>query len=1796
MDYKEIINKGKLVYASRSTDSNFRLWRLNKTVCYVTYYKAVELSKLDKVLLMTIKYNGGSIYENKLAGILGFNVQDDFDVTPKRYKDDGEVSIFRGILLELTKFALISNVNNKVSVTPLGELALKKGVKYEFYSGAQLLNECFDLAQKTKKEFLLFPFRDSLGIVSKIQGSKLLPYDDFNSNTIEEALYGAPEELVVRLLLQSDNSSSVFRAEASTDARMGEVYVDFRLYEYNGQKYPIVFYQDEVSVKANDLLFSDYNTQYVCNKIHIGEYLYLVRESGMRLTYQSLYPYMDVWSLDDFLDSEYLDWNDKKLFDSIAKVANGSQWSKISLVCPTETLKSNLKQYEESLDWIIISERFDDDFIVENATKYPWDFESLSANRSIDFVKRIIVIPELHNDTIDWDWETLMPQLEDEFVLQYIDTIPFVMYSQTEKYLTLHIESICTYPDRNWDWKFLSLNAELGFILNNISALGKYFYVEDVMTRAFSDSSWVHSYCESSSFAFAVIESKERLSTNYNANKADYQWSIELIDWHEKMGLITWKSTNYTVGLECNPNIVWNSEFFEHYREKDFSIKGLNHISASVTECHIIDSNIDFKWSWPQLSRRDIVLNDIEFIRKYMERLSLDVVLTNLREDFVDRLYTDSKFKSIASSHALWPLVTEKVSEGIIRRNFNDENWDWTVLSKRFCDSMHITQLGDNRWVYKLDWNYLSEHLDIIKIQNNLSLYVDRWNWKCITSRVEHDFLISNLPEYYDSWDWETLLQTILTDEDLADDNIKIQVAIILSQIEDNKQLWALFTKRYSTEDIISMQNNQALSSVGFDWNYSDVYNRPDFEIESYLQIYQEQDIYVDWDALSSSKALDRILRWDKNITKDFNNWEDLVVSILENEDYDWNFKFLSTLTSINWCDNILRIRSEEWDWDYLSENSKCFSYNSKRPKELVKHIEKFDEWLNFALLSKRKDVRLDVKTISAHCSYPWDWNAISQNRSFALTAEFVMENKDWDWDWNALSCRNDCIFTAEFIKDNKDKEWNWVFLSKRKEIVLNTDTLIALVTKEWDWNELIRRKEIEFTPDLLQLIIDKDLNWKAISQRDDFYPTLEVLNILKDKSIDWSQISRREELAANVIFLFKDKLDWKVLSHSSHINISDIKVLDRYKSYLDWDFISNSTNLLLTEDILEKFKDYLNWFIVCRRTDFIITTEILEKFESKLDWSRISRTGNIEFTLEIVDKYRDRWDWVALSENPAFRASGVESSFKKELNLTKFYNELKSNCYGKPYVYHFTHMFNAIEVIRTRKILSRNRANELRLLKYDAAGSVVHRSSKAHPYARFYYRTGTQTQFYNECLGKQRNTKYYQSALSNGLPMCPMPVFFKFDLQEVLSKHTNTCYYSTGNLQTNWANVYKIVDDPCCIDAVHLYSRDNYDKVVRDKKQQEFLVKNEFDFSDINNYQIICYDTEETEILRSIFKDDPICDHILSVYEAEDVFEHENPHLIFNIDDGILSIKTGYNGDYIFQIESNNITNVKVHNTKDIKAEKKNIIQLYDAVSVELGDTPFEIYYVNMSPAARSPRWLVYKHEPVVREVRYTRTEDIEKYLGISFDDDEFSPEELITAIEIVMPKLEELYNTRVRHYIIKQHTLLVCQQFEKYAFEVNTKVMNIDLMRIVLAMHDIGKAIDRATQHIHTLSLIREFWLETPFSDYELKLVEALLKNDHLGNFFQGRYDCSILQDEIKKDAEELQIDASCLLQLKMVLYQCDIASYTKDAGGLKYLEHMFVYEDNEKEFDEENGLLAMSADYWRRYEQLKSVMHHE
>jgi len=1797
MDYNKILEEGKLIYSSRPSDIKFREWRLIKTICNVVYYKTYVLSKLDKVILLTLQHNG-KLYENQFARILGFNVEDDFDANPKRYADQGEKDIFKGILSELSSFGLITIFEKQISLSHLGKLAVKKGVKYSFHRGAMALMQCFDIAQKKSSEYKMFPFRDALGIISSIQGESVVSYDDFNHDGIEAELYGTPSEIVARLSLQSDTDINIFHAEESTISRMAEIYVDFRLYEYEGVKYPFVFYNNEFSEATNVLLHQECNTEYINRKIHIGEYLHLVRESQRELNYTSMMPYIDVWDLNDFLESKRLKWIDQELFAEIAKLANGSHWNTISAVFPTDALNLYLQDYKESLDWIVLSSRYDDDFIVESAIIYPWDFESLSADRSIEFVKRLIVIPELHKD-VDWDWESILERLDDKFVIETINFIPYDMYSVTEKYISKYASIIADFPERKWNWELISTNAELDYILQNINVFAKDVHLDVVMSRAFALEKWAEAFCDSSEFAFAVIEKKEWLQNRYNANSADYIWSNKVIDWHEKLGFITWKSVNNADGFECNPGIAWNKATFERYHDKDFSVKGLNHITSAITDVKIINLYPDFKWVWPILSSRDIVVSDIEFIKQHLSQISYSKAIPLIKAENLSLLYAIDEFKQLVTEQDVWNLLTSYIEKKTILQNISDSNWDWGVITQNFCDTLNFAALSKLNVLDLLDWDYISKNADIEKIKNNLDDYEDKWKWTILTTRLDHDFIIDNLPEYYLLWDWEYIIDSVLTEEDLAKSDLRIQIAIILSMLEKDirTSLWSKLTLRYSTNEILEIINENSrhtATKVSYEWDYFDLYNRKDFDIDEYLKSYKEYNIPVEWDALSASKALNKILSWDRKVIKDFSVWENVVLDILGNEDFHWNFHYLSTLSSINWCDNILRVRSDEWDWNYLSENSKCFSYNNKKPNEVLKHIEKFSSYLDFSILSKRHDVNLSLQMLTSLISEKWDWKEISSNKGFELSAEFVTEHENFSWDWYELTSRKDCQFTIEYIQAHKNRNWNWSILSRRDDITLSAEIVISLIEKGWEWKEILRRKDIEFKEEHLSHLAQIDLDWKEFSRRRDFFPTMSTLNILKDKDLDWNDISRRMELPYNVILFYKHKLNWSILTNSTQIDKSNPKILETFKDYLDWNAISNSSDFTPSNENLQTFKEYVNWAIICKRQDFIVDETTLSLFEDKIDWKRISQSGTIVFTQSLIDKFKDRWDWVALSENPAFRVSGVEKSYKSELNLMEFYNTLKSTCYRRPFVYHFTHMFNAIEVIRSRKILSRNRATELGLLKYDAAGSVVYRSAKAHPYARFYYRTGTQTQFYNECLGKQKGSKYYGRAEDNGLPMCPMPVFFKFDLQEVLAKHSSLCYYSTGNLQTNWARIYKVIDDPSNIDAVNLYSR-QWSKEVQEKKQQEFLVKNEFDFSDLRDYQIICYDREEAEILKSIFCDDPINEHIYSIYDAEseDVFEHENPPLRFEKTDGRLNITTNYNGDYMFQIESTQINKIRVFNpASQIKAIKSHIMQIREKVSVECGETAFEVYYVNMSPRARSPRWLVYQYSPVKLECKNTDSTIIENFLGISLDDD-YSPEEMITALELIMPKLEDLYNTRVRHYVVKKHTILVCEQFEKYAFNFDNKCMNIDLMRLVLAVHDIGKAIDRSTQHEHTISLVRELWENTPFNEHELNLVEVLLKDDHLGSYFQDKYDLSILKEEITADATELNIPPDILLQYKMILYQCDIASYTKDAGGLKYMEHMFVYDDGNKTFDNDNGIIAMSDEYMGKYINLKEAI---
>ena len=295
------------------------------------------------------------------------------------------------------------------------------------------------------------------------------------------------------------------------------------------------------------------------------------------------------------------------------------------------------------------------------------------------------------------------------------------------------------------------------------------------------------------------------------------------------------------------------------------------------------------------------------------------------------------------------------------------------------------------------------------------------------------------------------------------------------------------------------------------------------------------------------------------------------------------------------------------------------------------------------------------------------------------------------------------------------------------------------------------------------------------------------------------------------------------------------------------------------------------------------------------------------------------------------------------------------------PYIYHFTHLFNAIEIIKSRKILSRHRAEGHFA---NAAGNLVDRRSTAHDFARFYFRPQTPTQFYNECLGWDSNLQtswgksYYRQAQNLGLPKCPMPVFFKFDLAEVVSKMPDKCYYSTGNMQTNWASVKKVSDNPNALNTTDVYAtiRDGIEK-YKQYSQQEFLVLNEFDFSELHSFEIICYDEEQADILRNQLSGDDIANRI-TTYDNDVVFHRNNRKLnIVDYDENIL-ISSDYCGNAHFEIKTSDKHIVNVNGSNVIK-ETANSILAYPTIEFSKSEIPIEVHFVD----ERNRDWIVYKN-----------------------------------------------------------------------------------------------------------------------------------------------------------------------------------------------------------------------------------------
>lgn len=197
--------------------------------------------------------------------------------------------------------------------------------------------------------------------------------------------------------------------------------------------------------------------------------------------------------------------------------------------------------------------------------------------------------------------------------------------------------------------------------------------------------------------------------------------------------------------------------------------------------------------------------------------------------------------------------------------------------------------------------------------------------------------------------------------------------------------------------------------------------------------------------------------------------------------------------------------------------------------------------------------------------------------------------------------------------------------------------------------------------------------------------------------------------------------------------------------------------------------------------------------------------------------------------------------------------------------------------------------------------------------------------------------------------------------------------------------------------------------------------------------------------------------------------------------------------------------------------------------------------------------------------------SDDIVRY---TLQKKELSGESIIDLLCREYPGLQKLYHASAQvheGYTIKEHTLRFYQKFEEYlpAFQVerhdySSCTQDIKrLLRIVIALHDIGKPLGpKAEQHHNTLPILQSALERWGFHPREIRLASILVGNDLIGSLVQdrtGRITANEVVNELEKLSRDAGIDIESFWTIQYLLYLSDASSYPY------ILEHCLVKEPN-------------------------------
>ena len=134
------------------------------------------------------------------------------------------------------------------------------------------------------------------------------------------------------------------------------------------------------------------------------------------------------------------------------------------------------------------------------------------------------------------------------------------------------------------------------------------------------------------------------------------------------------------------------------------------------------------------------------------------------------------------------------------------------------------------------------------------------------------------------------------------------------------------------------------------------------------------------------------------------------------------------------------------------------------------------------------------------------------------------------------------------------------------------------------------------------------------------------------------------------------------------------------------------------------------------------------------------------------------------------------------EQHIQNWSAKLVDHPWWPKYIYHFTDVQNAVNIIQSGHLFNRSEAIRQHLMAVDNASPEIIRQTHTEyqQFVRLYFRPRTPTLFCNEGI-RPINQRVLDGA------HCPIPIYFCFDAISVLSR--DDCQYSDGNMGSPRAN-----------------------------------------------------------------------------------------------------------------------------------------------------------------------------------------------------------------------------------------------------------------------------------------------------------------------------------------------------------------------------------------------------------------------